>query len=214
MPRPGRIAAVLFDFDGTLTEPGALDWAALRASIGCPADSFTLEYIQGLREGGPREAALNALGRFETEGAAGSRPAPGAEALVRRLRAAALPLGIVSRNGRAAIDRALQNFTRLRPGDFAVIITRNDPLPPKPAPDTVLAAAARLGVAAKEVLFVGDFTLDMQAGRAAGAVTAYLEVSDHSMLGGDERFARPDEACDFIVERLDQIDAIVGLPRV
>jgi hydrogenase expression/formation protein HypE len=203
--------AVLFDFDGTLTTPGALDWAALRAAIGCPADSFTLEYIQGLPEGGPREAALTTLERFEIDGAAGSRPAPGAEALVRRLRDAGLPLGIVSRNGRAAIDRALRNFTGLRPGDFGVIITRDDPLPPKPAPDTVLAAAERLGVAPHQVLFVGDFTLDMLAGRAAGAVTVYLEVNDHSALGDDERFARPDEACDHIIERLDKIDAIVGL---
>ena len=214
MSLPFRIEAVLFDFDGTLTEPGALDWTAVREALGCPADSFTLEYIQGLPEGGPREAALTTLARVETEGAARSRPAAGAEALVRRLRDAGLPLGIVSRNGRTAIDRALQNFERLRPGDFAVIITRDDPLPPKPAPDTILAAAARLGVAPESVLFVGDFTLDMQAGRAAGAVTAYLEVSDHRVLGDDKLFARPDEACDFVIERLDQIDAIVGLRPV
>ena len=214
MPLPFRIEAVLFDFDGTLTQPGALDWTAVREALGCPADSFILEYIQGLPEGGPREAALTTLERFETEGAAGSRPAPGAEGLVRRLRDAGLPLGIVSRNGRTAIDRALQNFSRLRPSDFAVIITRDDPLPPKPAPDTILAAAKRLGVAPARVLFVGDFTLDMQAGRAAGAVTAYLDVADHDVLGDDKLFARPDDACDFVIERLDQVDAIVGLRPV
>jgi len=215
MPRLFHIEAVLFDFDGTLTEPGALDWTVVRAALGCPADGFLLEYIQSLLEGGPREAALTTLERFETEGAARSRPAPGAEELVRRLRDAGLPLGIVSRNGRAAIDRALQNFPVLRPGDFAVIITRDDPLPPKPAPDTVFAAAERLGVAAERVLFVGDFTLDMQAGRAAGAVTAYLEVAEHRSPGDDNRlFARPDDACDFVIERLDQVDAIVGLPHV
>ena len=214
MPLPFRIEAVLFDFDGTLTQPGALDWTAVREALGCPADSFILEYIQGLPEGGPREAALTTLERFETDGAARSRPAPGAEGLVRRLRAAGLPLGIVSRNGRTAIDRALQNFSRLRPSDFAVIITRDDPLPPKPAPDTILAAAKRLGVAPARVLFVGDFTLDMQAGRAAGAVTAYLDVADHDVLGDDKLFARPDDACDFVIERLDQVDAIVGLRPV
>jgi hypothetical protein len=33
---------VLFDFDGTLTHPGALDFAAIKREVGCPADRFVL----------------------------------------------------------------------------------------------------------------------------------------------------------------------------
>jgi len=43
--RPFRLAAVVFDFDGTLTEPGALDFAAIHEAVGCPRDIGLLEYF-------------------------------------------------------------------------------------------------------------------------------------------------------------------------
>ena len=36
---------VLFDFDGTLTQPGAIDFLAIKREIGCPKDTAILEYI-------------------------------------------------------------------------------------------------------------------------------------------------------------------------
>ena len=43
--RPFDIKAVLFDFDGTLTKPGALDFPLLKKTIGCPSDIPVLEFI-------------------------------------------------------------------------------------------------------------------------------------------------------------------------
>ena len=45
-----RIKAVLFDFDGTLTKPGAIDFKAVKRSIGCPPDQAILEFIGSLRD--------------------------------------------------------------------------------------------------------------------------------------------------------------------
>jgi hydrogenase expression/formation protein HypE len=211
--RPLRVEAVVFDFDGTLTEPGAMDFSVVRAEIGCPPGTLTLEYILSLETGGPREAALAALERFEAHGAAAAVPAAGAEALVHRLRGLGLPLGIVTRNGRAAIERAFENFAHIGPGDFAVVLTRDDDIAPKPAPDSLRLAAERIGVAPQTVLFVGDFTLDMQTGRAAGAITVFLDVTDFTPLGDDEVFATRAEDCDFVVTKLDEVAAIVTLGR-
>ena len=93
---------------------------------------------------------------------------------MRRLRDAGLKVGVLTRNGRAAVDAALARFAHLDASAFDVVVTRDDEPAPKPAPDGVLHAAAAMGVPAAELLVVGDYVLDVLAGRAAGAVTAYL----------------------------------------
>ena len=135
-----------------------------------------LEWILSLPAGETRDAAALALERFELAAADASAPNEGAEELVRRLRAAG-PRGRRAHAQRAERGRA--GAAPLRPrsrvDDFDVVVTRDDgDIAPKPAPDGVLHAAAAMGVPAEETLVVGDFLLDMRAGRAAGAVTAYL----------------------------------------
>ena len=97
--------------------------------------------------------------------------------------------------------------------DFDVVVTRDDGhVAPKPAPDGVLHAAAAMGVAPEETLVVGDFLLDMRAGRAAGAVTAYLV--NHGELGDGEGVEPQAADCDFVVGRLPELEDVVrlGLP--
>jgi beta-phosphoglucomutase-like phosphatase (HAD superfamily) len=160
LPRPFRLEGVLFDFDGTLTRPEALDFALIRREVGCPDDTYVLEYVLALPEGGERAAALAALERFELLGAAQAEPNPGAEGLVRRLRGLGLRLGVITRSGRAAIAAVFARFAELgvelRAADFDVIVTRDDDLPHKPAPDGVLHAAALMGVAPDRLLMIGD----------------------------------------------------------
>ncbi len=234
-PRPFRLRAVLFDFDGTLTRPGALDFAAFKREIGCPPDRFVLEWIEALAEGPQRREALASLERFELAGAAGSEPNAGAEELVLRLRGAGLRIGVLTRNGRAAVDAALARFARLDASAFDVVVTRDDEPAPKPAPDGVLHAAEAMGVAPEELLVVGDYVLDVLAGQAAGAVTAYLTNGDDADAAGETgatalahaattgatagvdeagRADRHDGSPDFVVHGLAGLDEVVrlGLP--
>jgi hydrogenase expression/formation protein HypE len=228
-PRPFRLEAVLFDFDGTLTTPDALDFPAMKREVGCPPDRLVLEYVEALPAGERRDEARAALERFELEGAARARPNAGAGEVVRGLRRRGLKVGVITRNGRSAIDRALANFDDLDAADFDVIVTRDDPYPPKPAPDGVLGAAAAMGVDPARVLLVGDFVLDALAGRAAGAVTAFLTNRESAAASGERRTATdpdpadveadpsagpvcPEEgACDFVVASLDELGGIVRL---
>ncbi len=222
-PRPFRLEAVLFDFDGTLTMPDALDFPAVKREVGCPPDRLVLEFVEALPAGERRDEALTALERFELEGAARARPNAGAGETVRGLRRRGLKVGVITRNGRPAIDRALANFDDLDAADFDVIVTRDDPYPPKPAPEGVLGAAAAMGVDPARVLVVGDFILDALAGRAAGAVTAFLanRESPGAPLPADAADVEadlpagsgcPEEgACDFVIASLDELGGIVRL---
>ena len=80
---PGRqgnriIKGVLFDFDGTLTRPGALDFPAIKRELGCPLDKPILEYLEVLP---PAKKSMleKILERREDEAAKTSVPNKGAE---------------------------------------------------------------------------------------------------------------------------------------
>lgn len=199
---PYRIDAVLFDFDGTLTAPGALDFNEIKAELGCPFDQPVLEFIEGLASINERRAAHLRLDAFEERGAAASRPNAGAEDLLAALGRLGVPLGIVTRNSRASVDRALENFSRIAADDFAVIITREDPVKPKPSGEAIRLAARRLSVDPGRVLMVGDFDFDMEAGRRAGAMTAWLRTPG----------AAP-AAYDLAVDTLLELKAVVRMGR-
>ena len=203
MDRPICIRAVLFDFDGTLTEPGTLDFTAVRDAIGCPPNQAVLEFIGGMQDESACCNAMEILDRFEVEAAARSRPNAGAEGLVRYLREKGLRTGIISRNSPQSIEIALRNFTTLTPGHFDLILTRDDPYPPKPSPDGIRAAAERIGVPADHVLVIGDYLFDIEAGYKAGACTAFL--TNRGNLVCHE--PRPD----FTIDRLDEVKDIIAL---
>ena len=169
-----RIDAVVFDFDGTLTEPGALDFSVIKMAIGCPDHTPVLEFMAQVKDSVRRDDMARELDRFEMAGAAISRPNAGAETILARIRQLGLPMGILTRNSRASVERALENFAEFTVADFDALVTREDPVKIKPSGEGVRLAARQLGVDPAHVLVVGDFIFDIQAGRDAGALTAYL----------------------------------------
>jgi hydrogenase expression/formation protein HypE len=198
----GLIRAVLFDFDGTLTEPGSLDFSVIREAVGCPEGRPVLEFINAIASPAERTRALNLLDAFETEAALHSRPNAGAEDLLEFLRTREIKVGIISRNSLASVRTALDRFTRIGPSDFGVILSRDDPFAPKPSPEGILAAARILGIPAAQMLVVGDFVFDIEAGHRAGALTAFL-----TNRGSSHPCAYPS---DFTLEHLGDLKEIVN----
>ena len=204
--KPFRIKAVLFDFDGTLTKPGALDFPLLKETIGCPDDIPVLEFIEGLPTPLEREEILSVLERFEINAASNSEPNHGAEELIHYLRSKGLGIGIITRNSLLSIERALQNFKNIDISDFDVIISRDTPVKIKPSGDGILMAAQTLNVDVKQALMVGDYIFDIQAGQSAGCIIAFLDYGDVSGISKIES--------DFTISSLEEIKKIVrlGLP--
>ena len=195
------IQGVLFDFDGTLTLPGALDFPAIKAQLGCPQDRPVLEFIQD-QPPDERKVLMERLEEMEDAAAALSRPNHGAEDCIRALRKRGLRLGILTRNSLSSVSLALERFRGVTVGDFQAVLTRDSALP-KPHPDGVLKAAEQLGVAPRDMLVVGDFRFDILAGKAAGAPTVLLTNGDPSPL-------RPEDSPpDYTITRLDYLLHII-----
>jgi hydrogenase expression/formation protein HypE len=197
------IKAVLFDFDGTLTKPGALDFPLLKQTIGCPSDIPVLEFIDSLPTSHEKEETLSLLESFETKAAANSEANDGAEYLIRYLRSKGLGTGIITRNGLSSIERALQNFENITISCFDIIISRNTPVKPKPSGDGIRLAVQKLNLNVKEVLMVGDYIFDSQAGKRAGCITAFL---DYGTTSGDFKIES-----DYTISHLKGIKKIVSL---
>lgn len=203
---PYRIAAVLFDFDGTLTRPGAIDFAAIRRKMDCPTGKGLLEYLTEIKDPGRRREYERVLELAEAEAADRAVPNEGAVEFVSFLRMQRIPLAIITRNRTAMVERSLRRMKGISPCDFQVVISRDHPHEPKPMPDGVFHAAETLGVAVSELLLVGDHAYDIEAGRRAGALTM--------LVVGEGGAPQGDVGADFIVDDLGEALQVVryGLP--
>lgn len=195
-----NIKAVLFDFDGTLTVPGLIDFPAVKKAIGCPDNSTILEFIGNLSSERERKKALAVLAKYEERAAEMAEPNENAEEIVRYLRGLRLKLGVLTRNSMQSVQTAMKNFRRVSLKDFHVVITREHDLKLKPHPEGVFEAGRLFGVEPCELMVVGDYIYDIQAGQRAGALTIFLE-SNHTTRC-------PDPPADWTIRSLDELRGI------
>jgi HAD superfamily hydrolase (TIGR01509 family) len=161
----------VFDLDGTLTRPN-LDFDAIRAALGIPPGHLILEYLDTL----PPEQATplrRRLAEIEAERARACEPAPGCGELLEALAHRGAELGILTRNTRQNARYALAAIGAL-PYFTAECILGRDEAAPKPDPDGILKLARHHDRPADRGVMVGDFRLDLEAGRAAGCLTVHV----------------------------------------
>jgi len=186
MTGSGRLRAVLLDLDGTIADSidffyGLACEVLLAAKCAPPERAIVLESIaMGIvpherllpSDLPDREAFLaalyrdhwpNWLRRYGTE----IEPLAGAVTTMEVLGARGLLLGLVTSSSGALpfLDRWGVRSA------FTTIVRRDDVRRIKPDPEPLLLALERLGVAAEDVLHVGDTPLDVRAGLAAGLPT-------------------------------------------
>jgi hydrogenase expression/formation protein HypE len=177
--RPFRISAVVFDFDGTLTRPGAIDFAAIHEAVGCPKGTGLLEFLAAIDNAEERRRKEAVLIAAEMHAAERCQANEGARELVAFLRESAVPMAIITRNRHESVERALLELEGISADDFACVVSRDLPLRPKPSPEGVIHVARELGVQVGELLLIGDHVFDIEAGVRAGAPTIFLR--NHSV---------------------------------
>ena len=196
------IRGVLFDFDGTLTLPGALDFPAIKRVLGCPLDHPILEFI-ALQPPDHQAGLTKILEEAENLAAELSLPNRGAERCLHVLKNRQLPMSILTRSRLKPIRMVLEKFKGVTIDDFKTVITR-EMSRPKPHPQGVFEAARRMALLPSELLVVGDFSFDVIAGNRAGAVTALLTN------GGESVMARDDPQPNYIINNLEDLPAILS----
>lgn len=199
------IKAILFDFDDTLTEAGSLDYAQIRKEMGCPEAVSILDYLDNIEDQGTRLRANEILERHERRAAENAVPNGDAHALLAWLKAEGYKIGIITRNSLDSIKRSLDNFESIKEEFFDVIITRDNNVPVKPDPDGVVLAARKMDVTPEEILVVGDYIYDIEAGNSAGSRTVFFNSRP------DRQIAEPES--DFTIQSLADVKSILGGPE-
>ena len=161
----------VFDLDGTLTL-AVHDFAHIRASLGVPDGADILGHLAAL----PEEHAQplhERLDSIERDLVPRTGPAPGAGELVELLSRRGCRLGILTRNTREIARLTLEHIGIDRFFTRESILGRDEALP-KPDPDGILRLAALWETRPSELVMVGDYLYDLQAGQAAGAATIHV----------------------------------------
>ncbi|HTM46580.1 MAG TPA: HAD family phosphatase [Polyangiaceae bacterium] len=185
-----RYDAFIFDCDGTLVDSMPLHFRAWRKALaqsGAPFD-FTWELFQSRAGMGLPQTvvALNEQFRASLDPATVVREQQGIyDALLDELQpiapveefarkvALSAQVSVASGGGRGHVTRSLL-VTGLAPL-FQVVVTQDDVTRGKPDPEMFLLAAERMGVSARRCLVLEDSPLGLQAARAAGMGTAWVE---------------------------------------
>ncbi|HEY0858023.1 MAG TPA: HAD family hydrolase [Albitalea sp.] len=211
-----RIAAVIFDFEGTLVD---FQWrlaeaeAQLRTAFASLGYGTTGNYAQlwnaAADVAGPagklatlRRGVGPVYDLWDADAATRWAPRPGAAELLQALAGRGLRTGMVTNIGRAALAGALARFGfkhRLAP-----VMSRDEVDFLKPRPEGLLRVLAEWKAAPQETLFVGDSRADILAARAAGMRVAI--VRNGECAEADLAALSPDH----LVSRLDEIVALTG----
>lgn len=208
----GRVAAVIYDHDGTLVDSLAVVVAATNAVLQarelpiCPAQ----EIIKGMAY--PTKARMGFHARVDDLVIQGQladefyvemhriphlcRLYAGVPELIAGVAARGLPQGMVSNNSGRFIRLAMAHLG-LVPA-FAVLLGEEDAPAPKPDPRGALLAAERLGVAPAQCLFMGDSPADCDAAhgagmRAVGVTWGIHDRGEMAAMGFDVLIDQPHE---------------------
>jgi len=194
------IQGVIFDLDGTLVE-SQLDFQAIRSDLGLPDGQPVLEAIAMLPDAERRQACAVRLHEFEKQAALTSVLMSGAQALVEEIDRRGLHQAILTRNSRICAELTIRHHKL----SLDTLITRDDGLTPKPAPDGILHICQTWNIDPHHVMMVGDYVFDLQAASAAGANAVLLAPESEPPWSSE---------ADFVVRHLSEciplLDSING----
>ena len=194
---PRELRAILFDLDGTLLDSFQSHLETYRATlagfgVALDARQFGRHYSPNWNEF-YRRVGL-APRHWDAASAAWLREAavheprlfPGVAAMLRRLQRH-FHLGVVTAGSRSRVRTDLERGGIT--GFFEVVVTADDVLEPKPAPEGLQLALRTLGAAPDQALYVGDTGPDYEFACAAGV--AFVAVaSAFARPGGRARYPR------------------------
>jgi HAD superfamily hydrolase (TIGR01509 family) len=190
-----KIKAVIFDLDGTITQP-FFDFDAIRLEMGFAPDAGPILELMEKMTPEQREAAEIILLAHEEKAVAESILNPGAKETLEELRRRGILIGILTRNKK---DNAFA-VAKKHGLKFDAVVGREDG-PVKPDAFGVLRLCEKFAIKPQEALVVGDYLFDLLCARAAKAVPVLLK----NQRKADE-FAKH---ADFVIDNIADILKII-----
>ena len=190
------MAAIIFDFDGTLadTRRGILataqetlrrmglppaDDAAMAATIGLPLlENFTRG--AGMSEEDARRAVAIYREIFDQVGVPVIDLFPGVKETLRTLAERGIPMAVASSRGQRSLEMLMQITGLAEYIPTSLVFGVETAARPKPAPDMVYVILGKLGAKPEETLVVGDTTFDLEMGRNAGCYTCGVSYGNQT----------------------------------
>ena len=190
-----RIKAVIFDLDGTITQP-FIDFAAIRREMGYPHENGPILELMKQMKPSQRDEAERILLAHEEKAVIESRLNPGARETLQELRRRGIFTGVLTRNKK---DNAFA-VAKKHGLKFDAVVGREEG-PVKPDAFGVLYLCRQFAVLPQESLVVGDYLFDLLCARAADAVSVLLK----NHRDADE-FVKH---ADFVIENIAEILQII-----
>ena len=130
---------------------------------------------------------------------------PGASDILKKISAMGLKLALVTSTPWQYLQIKLNPLRKAGVADlFDVVITSDDVLRKKPAPDPLITCGQRLGVPLERAVYVGDSRVDIRAGKAAGMKTAGV------LTGMEDRASLNREHPDVIIDSVTGLTDLIG----
>lgn len=203
---PQKVRALCFDVDGTLSDTDDLyaqkvsrflprflfkdpDYTARRLVmwIESPGNAL-LGFADTVGLDDEMVAVINWLYRNQKHSSKKFLLVPGVDELLKQLHGR-YPMSVVSARDERGTLSFLEQYDLVR--YFDAVVTGLSAEYTKPYPDPVLLAAKKMNVPPENCLMIGDTTVDIRAGKAAGAQTVgvlcgFGEEPELRRLGADE----------------------------
>jgi HAD superfamily hydrolase (TIGR01549 family) len=183
-----KIKAVIFDLDGTITQP-FFDFDSIRKEMGYPLDAGPILELMEKMTQEKRTQAEKILQTHEDKAVAESTLNDGAKETLEELRGRGILIGILTRNKKENA-MAVGDKHGLK---FDAVVGRDEG-PVKPDAFGVLYLCRKFGIKPQESLVVGDYLFDLLCARAAGAIPVLLK--NHHKA---DEFAKH---ADFVIENI------------
>jgi pyridoxine kinase len=173
----GPIAGIIFDLDGTLTLPGAIDFASLyaRLALGPSADYDIIKEVNGIADEKIRAEKWAIIVDEEAKAELRMELQPDAVNILSCLRKHRIRVSIATRNNKSGVHAFIKKCG-LEEHSLSPVITR-DCLDGINKPDPSVANHILSGwdiLQADQVWFFGDSIDDMKCGKGAGCKTCLL----------------------------------------
>ncbi|PJZ44547.1 HAD family hydrolase [Leptospira brenneri] len=183
----------IFDMDGTLTVANH-DFEAIKRELNLPLETDILTSLSKLTKEEADKKHIH-LNQIELKIAKSSVPSPGSFELLRNIKTQTNQMGILTRNSFSNSIETLKAAGLIDYFDPNFIFCRERAIP-KPNPEGIFRLMDLWKASPKETVMIGDYVYDLDAGRAAGVETIYIDP--------DGKFPFKDSAT-HCVRQLDEI---------